>query len=179
MRQVRNSLCRYIVMLKKKNRNKEKGMSLIEILPIFIVITTLFSFLLGAWGISHKHILTSIAARTYAFETLNNRSTFIYFNDTRSGVRAYKGSYEATESRYHGIGRNQPGNFSAPVVPIRYIANKNTVRRTGPDSLHIQGMWDTGYERGQEITPGNLQDLDHIWVTVGHGICINARCGGN
>ena len=156
-----------------KDRKNEKGMSLIEILPILIVVTTLFSFLLGAWGIAHKHTLNSIAARTYAFDTLNHRANVTYFND----VRSEKNSYEQTESRYHGIGTNNPQEFSAPIVPIRYSSNREPAR-TGSVSLHIQRIWDGLVERNVEIQAEPLANINHVWVTVGYGICINANCGG-
>lgn len=155
-----------------KDRKKQKGMSLIEILPIVIVITTLFSFLLGVWGIAHKHTLSSIAARTYTFDTLNNRANYVYFND----VRAVTNSYEQTESRYHATGFGNP-DFSAPVVPVRYIAEKGAVR-TGAASLHRQGIWQDGLaERNVEMQASSFSEINHVWVTVGYGICINANCG--
>lgn len=160
-------------MSEKKNHDNEKGMSLIEILPLVIVMTTLFSFLLGAWGIAHKNILSSIAARTYAFDSFNNRANVMYFNDVRSVLN----SYELTQSRFHGVGYGNP-DFSAPIVPIRYVAGAS-IARTGPTSLHTNSIWgDNQYQRGAEITT-DMGDLDHVWVTVGYGICINANCGGN
>lgn len=161
-------------MCEKKSRDNEKGMSLIEILPLVIVITTLFSFLLGAWGIGHKNTLSSIAARTYAFDTLNNRANVMYFTDVRG---SFKNSYESTESRFHGVGYGSP-DFSAPVAPIRYVAGV-AIPQSGPTSLHVNSIWgDNQYQRGAEITR-NMGNLNHVWVTVGHGICINATCGGN
>jgi len=164
-------------MGKAKNKTAKKnqrGMSIIEILPIVAVIATLFSFLLGSWGIAHKSTLSSIAARTYAFETFNNRANLMYFSDLRSSTN----SYEATELRYHGVGSNLPDEFSAPVVPIRYVANFQGGALTGANELHTQRIWDEdAFDRQQEIDPNNLGNLNHVWVTVGHGICLNANCG--
>lgn len=162
-------------MLKPKKPDGEKGMSIIEILPLVIVMTTLFSFLLGAWGIAHKNILTSIGSRTYAFETFNYRANLVYFNDTRSE----SASYEATESRFHGAGYRNPSDFSAPIVPIRYVANQATANAGSP-TLHRQDLRSQAqYERGQEIQQGPVNQINHVWVTIGYGICINANCGGN
>jgi len=163
-------------MRKQKKRDGEKGMSLIEILPLVIVITTLFSFLLGAWGIAHKNILSSIGARTYAFETFNNRADVTYFSDNRASL-SRNDSYEATESRYHGVGYDSPNEFSAPITPLRYVAGASVVN-SGQESLHKDGLWNNDqFQRGQEIQRGSVSEITHVWITVGYGICINSNCG--
>lgn len=157
----------------KKEKNKESGMSLFEAVPIIIVMATLFGFLLGAWGIAHKNILTSIAARTYAFETFDNRSNLMYFNDKR----AERNSYEVTNLRYHAIGTQTPDEFSAPTVPIRFPAS--TAQNTGANDLHITTIWtESQFQPYQEIEPSQLVNLNSVWVTIGYGICLNADCGG-
>jgi type II secretory pathway pseudopilin PulG len=157
-----------------KATKNQRGMSIIEILPIVAVIATLFSFLLGSWGIAHKSALSSIAARTYAFDTFNNRANLMYFSD----IRSINDSYEATGLRYHGVGSSQPDQFSAPIVPIRYVANVQGGALTGANELHTQRIWDEDtFDRQREIDPNNLGNLNHVWVTVGHGICLNTNCG--
>jgi hypothetical protein len=168
-------------MRKADQRKHEHGMSLIEILPVVIVVTTLFSFLLGAWGIAHKHTLSSIAARTYTFETLNHRSNVMYFSDARPSDRLNKSSYEETELRYHGHGYSDPQDFSAPMVPIRYTTDRGPAQ-AGSTELHRNGIWQQGgmFDRNREIQlTGPVAGINHVWVTVGYGICINTRCGGN
>ena len=166
-------------MVKEKDCKSQRGLSLIEILPVLAVITTLFSFLLGAWGIAHKYTLNAIAARTYAFETLNYRANYMYFNDARLGEQENKSSYEQTGVRYHGVGFRSPEDFTAPIAPIRYLSNNSSIQ-TGPSSLHGRRIWDdNSFQRRQEILSESLGNLNHVWVTVGHGICINAECGGD
>lgn len=156
----------------QSKKNKESGMSLFEAIPIIIVMATLFGFLLGAWGIAHKNILTSIAARTYAFETFNNRSNLMYFNDIRSETS----SYEVTNLRYHAIGTQNPEEFSAPTVPIRFPAA--TAVNTGSNDIHRTLIWENPeYQPYQEIQSDQLANLNSVWVTIGYGICINQVCG--
>ena len=158
----------------QSKKNKESGMSLVEAVPIIIVMASLFGFLLGAWGIAHKSILTSIAARTYAFETFNNRANLIYFND----IRSERASYEVTNLRYHAIGTQSPAEFSAPTVPIRYPSRAAV--NTGANEIHISTIWENPqYQPYQEIEPNQLANLNSVWVTIGYGICVNHECGGD
>lgn len=58
-------------MLKRQRSsiNNEKGMAVLEMIPILVVFVLFINFSLGFFGAIHSGILNSIASRNYAFET--------------------------------------------------------------------------------------------------------------
>jgi len=166
----------------KKNKNQsrdekdhlcgdESGFSLVEILPLIMVMASLIGFLLGLWGMVHKNILASIAARNYAFETFSNRSNLIYFNDLR-GTSVNENSYEVTGLRFHGYGDNSNNGISAFTTPYRFPAEEAV---NEPVSLHTQKIWNSSLipENG-EAQDGN--GTKNPWILVAYGICLSSEC---
>lgn len=155
--------------VKKPYREKEAGMSLIESLPLIMVLASLIGFLLGLWGVSHKHVLHSIAARNYAFETFSHRANLTYFNDSRSVLH----SYEESQMRYHAVGDNSGDTLKALTTPMRFPAEASA--DSGPPILHRQQIWNESIlPTAGEGTIGTKRP----WVMVGYGMCLNADCGG-
>lgn len=151
-----------------ENNEGEAGFSLVETLPLIMVMAGLLGFLFGLWGMVHKNILASIAARNYAFETFANRSNLIYFSD----MRGVKDSYEFTGLRFHGYGDNSGGGISAFTTPYRFPAQENV---NEPDDLHRQKIW------SQALIPdqGEAQDgsgTKKPWILIGYGICLSSNC---
>ncbi len=142
-------------------------MSLLESLPLILVLASLIGFLLGMWGMTHKNSLHSIAARNYTFETFNHRSNLTYFNDVRSETH----SYVASGLRFHAIGDGDGGTLKALTTPVRFPA---TTTVSEPSELHTQRIWeDSRVPIDGEATVGTKLS----WVMVGYGICLNSRCG--
>ncbi len=152
----------------KIKKNKESGMSLVESLPLIVVLASLVGFLLGLWGMTHKHVLHSIAARNYAFETFRNRANLMYFG---SGGPTH--TYEQSEMRFHAVAESSNGSglkaFTTPIrVPAQNVQND-------PVSTHREKIW----EDAQIPRIGEAQlEANLPWVLVGYGICLNSRCGG-
>ena len=73
--------------------NNQKGIAMVEMLPLLSIFVILFGLTFGLWTGIHSGILQSIAARHYAFEVINNRTHFIYHRDTESpaGNKSYYG----------------------------------------------------------------------------------------
>jgi len=156
-----------------QNSEEEAGFSLVETLPLIMVMSGLLGFLLGLWGMVHKNILASIAARNYAFETFNNRSNLIYFSDVRNPA-VNNNSYHITGLRFHGYGeRASSGNgISAFTTPYRFPANTNAVE---DPALHRNRIWDlTLIPDAGEAQAGTGTQLP--WVLVGYGICLSSEC---
>lgn len=160
-------------MEKLEDKSSESGMSLLETLPLIIVISSLIGFMLGFWGMVHKNILNSIAARNYAFETFRNRSNLTYFSD----VSGLKDSYAQSNMRFHAIGSSSSvGEIKAHATPFRFPASKTV--QAGNADLHGQRIWES-IQKGVEVPEGLSPNLTHSWVMVGYGICLNAICEGN
>lgn len=152
-----------------KKKESEKGFSLLEVLPLIIVITSLFAFLIGLWGMTHKHILHSISSRSYAFETFRNRANVTYFNDTRSETN----SYEESGLRFHASGDGAGNTIRALVTPIRFPATEE--RDNQSTEYHRRQIFNESVIPAQGEGTGDGTVLP--WVMVAHGICVNAGCG--
>jgi len=154
----------------KKNRENEKGMSLIETIPLILVMATLLTFLLGFWGVTHRHVLHSIAARAYAFETFRHRANVTYFVD--QGFDTSKIFYNRTQHRYHAIrGVDNGDSFIAASIPIRFPTSTNENNRV---AVHTDDIWDPAKlpENGRSQVSASP-----VWIMVGYGICLTAGCG--
>lgn len=144
----------------------ESGLASIEAIPLIVVFVMLTGYAMGMWGSVHSAILQSIAARTYAFETFGNRANLNLHRDTdpnpltnkRLGYRFHSIRSEASnEIEWHATARPLSIGFPAPEA-------------TGRESDHNTRIY--------EIGPRNRNvDVSPMWIMVGHGICLNARCG--
>ncbi|MGH1468900.1 MAG: hypothetical protein ACRBBP_08495 [Bdellovibrionales bacterium] len=151
----------------QKDQKNQQGMSMLESLPLILVLAGLIGFLLGMWGMTHKNTLHSIAARNYAFETFNHRANLTYFND----VRSVNHSYVASGLRFHAIGDGDGGSLKALTTPVRFPASTAV---SEPAELHTQRIWESSKVPVMgEATVGTKLS----WVMVGYGICLNSRCG--
>ncbi|MBC7466412.1 MAG: hypothetical protein H7256_10505, partial [Bdellovibrio sp.] len=81
----------------KKYKESEKGMAIIESIPVLIMIVVVFNFSLGFFGSIHSGILNSIGSYNYSLETFRFRSNLTYFRPG-SGVVHYANS----KNRVHG-----------------------------------------------------------------------------
>lgn len=156
-----------------KSREGQKGSSLLETIPMIMVLGSLLGFLMGFWGVTHRHVLHSIAARAYAFETFRNRSNLTYFIDF--GPTA-SNSYHVSEMRYHAIrGAQRSDFFIAGSLPIRFPASDTINEENNNRNFHGDRLWQANTIPDQ----GNAQEgASPVWIMVGHGICLNANCGG-
>jgi hypothetical protein len=155
-----------------KRRRNEKGMALLETIPILIVFIVIIAYGLGSFGVVHTGILHSISARAYAFETFRNRPNVVYFRDRATG-NGYS-HFANKETRVHGINSDiapVEGEIFATTRPIafgRQPANTQTSAEVHNQKIVNKG--DARFRRGEgEASPA--------WIMVGYGICINANCG--
>jgi hypothetical protein len=150
----------------------QKGLAMIEIIPLLVIFILIVNFALGFFGFIHSGILNSIAARNYAFETFRNRADLNYLRDiTGSDVV----SYRKTGLRYHGISKENASGSQEWQVTERFLrftdtrANSEIEGREDHDTK-VKTISDgsRASERVQGVSPG--------WVRVIYGICLNAKC---
>lgn len=153
------------------NLRSQKGIALLETVPLIVIFAMLLSFGLGMFGIIHTAILNSIGARTYAFETFRQRTNLYFFREDGSGLTASTAlNFTKKGWRYHAIQHEtDPRNvFVATVRPIaignRAPAGDNTETT---NNLAIFSM----QPRNDRIS------VNPAWVMVGYGICLNMTCG--
>ena len=143
----------------KRALNNQKGVAMVEMLPLLSIFVILFGLTFGLWTSSHSGILQSISARYYAFEVINNRTHFIYHRDT-SDPKDGEQYYEKDGKRFFAIVKKQE------VDDLKPIAEQKALNLFGRDSLEITG--DPNSTKAQR---------NPIKLRTGYGICIDFDCG--
>lgn len=158
-------------MLKKqasKRWSNEKGMAVIEAVPLLVIFVMLLSFGLGFYGAIHTATLNSIAARTYAFETFRQRSNLTYFREDGSGLNSPM-HYKNKGFRYHGVSHESDQRLLF-VSTVRPMSIGRGPASEADFSTHNTKVFDLE-KRNQEV------NVNPMWIMVGYGICIDSRCG--
>ena len=161
----------------------EKGLATVETIPLLVVFVILLAYSFGTFGVIHTGILNSIAARTYAFETMRGRANVTYFRDNvHDGVPPARMHFSRKGNRVHGI-RNEPlagGNsdntgFRATERPLRIgFGNIPADPSRNTASIHNERIFTDVREQVQTQI-----GVSPVWVMTQYGICLNAACGGN
>lgn len=165
-------------MKKRLFKKSERGMALVESIPVLFTLVIIFNFSLGFFGAVHSGILNSIASYNYTLETFRFRSNLIYFRPGASGDN----NYSKAKSRVHGVIQdgNDP-NEDRKVWPatIRSVAFTNNI--DGGESSHKladkkggSGIWSVDSESTPESS--SVPSTPKIWVKTVYGICLNADC---
>lgn len=153
-----------------KNRKNQKGMSVLESVPMIFVFTALVSSVLGFYGVTQKSILHSIASRSYGFEQIRHRPNITYLRDVKDGDQ---NSYHITNLRYFTV--REPGSgatFITAKMNVSYL-NRGPGSQPGNPTDHNT----TAYS---DISRQKINDkhyFESVWIKVGHGICLTADCG--
>ncbi|MBX3020615.1 MAG: hypothetical protein KF799_02970 [Bdellovibrionales bacterium] len=149
----------------------QKGMAIIETVPLLVIFVVLMSFGMGFFGVIHTAVLHSIAARTYSFETFRQRTNLYFFREDGSGTNASTAiNFTKKGWRFQAVQHETDDRkrFVATTRPIslgRAIAATDTNEEThNKDILSL-------LPRNQRVA------VNPVWVMVGYGICLNAKCG--
>jgi len=158
-------------MKKAKTLRNEKGMAMIEAIPLLVIFVVLLSFSLGFFGVVHTAILNSISARAYAFETFRDRTNLNYFREDGSALGSVGPLYLGTKGfRFHAINHE---NDNRPL----FIATTRTIAM-GQEEPEQQTGKDTHNSQVYSITQRNEKvNVNPVWIMVGYGICLNSGCG--
>ncbi len=157
-------------MLKRHLKN-QKGIAVIEAVPLIVIFTMLLTFGLGFYGAIHTATLHSIAARTYAFETFRQRTNLTFLREEGSGENAGAAThYKKKGFRYHGVSHelDQRLYFVSTLRPISI--DRGVAEAESDGATHNQKVFDL-QRRNQAV------GVNPIWIMVGYGICIDSRCG--
>jgi len=149
----------------------EKGLAILETVPLIVIFVMLMSFGLGFFGIIHTAALHSIAARTYAMETFRNRANLYYYREDGSGLdRPF--NFTNKGWRYHAV-QHERDPRDLFVATARPIALGNRVPAGDPSKeTHNTGIY--------ALLPRNERiSVNPAWIMVGYGICLNGQCGNN
>lgn len=147
----------------------EKGLAMLEAVPLLVIFVVLMSFGLGFFGLVHTAVLHSIGARTYAFETFRQRTNLYYFRENISGLTRPI-NFSKKGWRYHAVNHeSDPAErFVATTRPLAF--GRSTASSDSNVDTHNQQIF--------QILPRNERvAVSPAWVMVGYGICLNAGCG--
>lgn len=148
----------------------ERGLAMLETVPLIVIFTVLVSFGLGFWGIVHTAVLHSIGARTYAYETFRQRTNLYYFRENGSGTYNPM-NYKSKQWRYNAVNNenDEREKFVSTVRPIAF--GRSTAAADASLEVHNRTVY--GIKgRNERIA------VNPAWVMVGYGICLNSKCGG-
>lgn len=159
-------------MLSKKTKMKiqnDKGMAIIEMIPIIIVIVLLMNYAIGFWGAIHSGVLNSIAARNYAFETFRHKSNLVYFRGENAK------NFFKVGQRVHTIAIE---NDSSDLT-VATARNIDFLKMRSIASAEIQGSEGQHDQEPSKVVEGKRfegQGVNPIWIKSAYGICLNAAC---
>lgn len=169
---------------KRKNKKSEKGMAIVEAIPVLFMLALVFNFSLGFFGAVHSGIMNSIGAYNYTMETFRFRSDLMYFRPG-AGMTNYKKSM----NRVHGITADGYRHSDAdkakwPATVRRITFNKRASELTlsrGPASHAYAdkdsgGIWSTGNKDFRLDSEDGGPETAEIWIKTVYGICLNAEC---
>lgn len=152
-----------------RHLNNEKGLAILETVPLIVIFVMLLSFGMGFFGIVHTATLHSIGARAYAFETFRGRTNLTYYREDGSGLDT---PFNFTNKgwRYHAVQHESDprSRFVATARPIS-IGNNQPAGDPSVES-HNVNIYQLP-TRNQKIS------VNPAWVMVGYGICLTAVCG--
>lgn len=174
----------------KFHKKKQKGMAVIEAIPVLFMLVMVFNFSLGFFGALHSGILNSIGAYNYTIETFRYKSNLMYF---RPGYGTK--NYKLAQNRVHGVlkdGSEQDANnpeekgvWPATIRDINFnyvkgAAGRDLASEIGAESdRSYRGRTDRNnvWFANSNYTPdGNPIQTTRIWIKSIYGICINADC---
>jgi hypothetical protein len=181
-------------MLKKKilalKKKKQKGMAVIEAIPVLFMMVVVFNFSLGFFGAIHSGILNSIGAYNYTFEIFRYRSNLIYLRPGGTPDQNYK----AAMNRVHGVVKDgteespneSKGTWPATVREVTFNYLKGDANRSIAEAEGAEE--ERGYAGRTSNTnvwfanstyvpsTGSAIQSPRIWIKTVYGICINAEC---
>lgn len=157
----------------------QKGSAVIEMIPIIIIIAVLVNYSIGFFGVIHTGILNSMAARNYAFETFQHRSSLRYFREKPGddklefsdignrvhGVISEKKMSDSTNTEFSATSRRiTMGPFSAP----KEAGNDEDTHKSENTERGVAGI-----ETGKRNTSVSVAP---VWIKSTYGICLTYNC---
>ncbi len=156
-----------MLSISKQILKNEKGMAVIEMIPMLLIIVLFFSFTLGFFGAIQSGILNSIGARNYTLDTFQNKSNLVYF---RSDTETF---YQTIGARAHGVrSERKTGDlWHATDRAINPFETIGQIEEQGSQIIHNQDVF-----RVQDGVRYTDEGVSHIWLKQIYGICLWSTC---
>ena len=181
-----------------QQKKSEKGMAVIEAIPVLFMVLLIFNFSLGFFGAVHSGVLNSIASYNYSLETFRFKSNLMYFRPG-AGVT----NYSKSQNRVHGttqdgtedVGKEVDGKWPATLRAITFNYKPSTPNRdlsSLQDSKNGKiALSEPDREFKTSPSDGNIWSIKsksvpkqgqqavqtaRVWIKTVYGICLNADC---
>lgn len=185
---------------KRQFKESEKGMALIEAIPVLFLLVLIFNFSLGFFGAIHSGILNSIGAYNYSIETFRFKSNLMYFRPGASPTSIQPSNYKLSKNRVHGVTKdgseqddvvdkktwpttvrnitfnfvkNDPKRGLAGIAKKGQVCDDNGCRSY--DKSASGNVWKTA-DPDYKPDPGSPIQTPRIWIKTVYGMCISADC---
>jgi len=183
---------RFINLKRRKKKSlaqNEKGMAMLEAIPVLFTLVLIFNFSLGFFGAIHSGILNSIASYNYAVETFRFKSNLMYFRPGGGTT-----NYSKSLNRVHGttqdgsevqVGKEDKGKWPVTLRGITFNFIKDDAKRglasqgaeSNRDWADKNSSTNIWHADSKYIPDGsNAIQTPRIWVKTIYGICLNAVC---
>lgn len=156
----------------KPNLKSEKGLAMIETVPLLLVFCILLGYSIGCFGVIHSAILGSIAARNYAFETFRHRANLNYQRDVGGAYVAFRSGNRIHTSQSEFLSTAGTGIFPATERMISMGWNSDRVGRTESDLHNVKVFSVQTGRQNRDIR------VNPVWLQIQYGICLTVECGG-
>lgn len=163
-----------------EKRQGQKGMAIMEMIPIMVVIILLVNFSIGFFGVIHTGILNSIAARNYAFETFRHRSNLTYFMINDEGNADPTIAFDIAQERLHTtlseteVGRNGKDTVATSRLIDFFDLGQRQAEEVGSAGDHKDKVYNVIDGKRYEET-----GVNPVWIKSAYGICLSTPCGDN
>lgn len=147
----------------------QKGLATIETVPLLVLFFFLMSYGLGLFGFVHSATLSSIAARSYAYETFRHRANVNYFRDDAGiTVSIARKGYRLHAIRNYNLGSGT--EFIPNTAPIAFaIGQPEPENNPETHNTRVFNLNEGVRNRNVSVSPG--------WIMMAQGICLSSQCG--
>lgn len=168
------------MLAKLSNKNSpilnNKGMAVLEMIPVIIVVMVMLRYSLGFFGVIHSATLQSIAARNYSFETFRHRSRLTYLRE----IGAERRSQYLKGVRIHGISDE---NFTeSSSGDAEWVVSRRDITYP-PREADLLGsnQFSSRINDQKNIAPArrftDADGVNPVWISIRYGMCIDFKCG--
>lgn len=153
----------------------EKGMAVLEMIPVMIVIVVVLRYTYGFFGVIQSATLQSIAVRNYAFETFRHRSRLSYLREVGTVEDRFK---YRKGMRLHGVRDENSTLSSTPdwdvsVRDITFPPKETDVLGSNSFLSRIQEQNNIRVGRRYSESDG----VNPVWLAIRYGMCVDYKCG--
>lgn len=159
----------------KKQMQNQKGMAVLEMIPVMIVIVIVLRYTYGFFGVLQSATIQSIAVRNYAFETFRHRSRLSYLREVGTLEDRFK---YRKGMRLHGV-RDENSRLSS--TPDWDVSVRNITFPTKEEDILGANGFLTRIQDQSNIAVGRRYSegdgVNPVWLAIRYGICIDHNCG--